>query len=251
MKNLKILFLLLFSVLFQIGCSTNEETENFHTNKARGKVVRELTNENLAGKTIFLKSVKVYGTGHSSYSKIIDSKEVTTNAEGTFELDMKNSDNTYLTVYKYSDDNYSGFGASEAFPGNEFSPNDEVLIKIQKFIKFRINLKNTTPVNDDDYVNVNFIYSTGQTIRTQILNFGIPNIIYPAENLAGGGQIGPRVESAWQGMNVNSAIFYSVSEDSQIFKLYWEKKKNGIVEKGVTNEIQNNINIVNEYDFNY
>ena len=52
-------------------------------------------------------------------------------------------------------------------------------------------------------------------------------------------------------MNVNSVIFYSVSEDSQIFKLYWEKKKNGIVEKGVTNEIQNNINIVNEYDFNY
>lgn len=238
--------LFLFSILFFFSCSTNEEIESFYTTSVSGKVVRELTNEGIAGSKIYLKIVKTYGTGYFSYKKIIDSKEVFTNSEGFFEIKMKNSDNTHLTVFKYIDDNYSQFGLSEDFPSNQFNPSEEITIKLYKLIKFRINVKNITPLNSEDYIYVSFAHHGGQAIRTEILNFGIPNTVYPAE-----GGFGPRIESAWQGMNVNSSIFYSVSENSQYYKLYWEKRKNGIFEKEVTDGIPHNINILNEYDFNY
>ena len=67
--------LFLFSILFFFSCSTNEEIESFHTTSVSRKVVRELTNEGIAGSKIYLKIVKTYGTGYFSYKKIIDSKE--------------------------------------------------------------------------------------------------------------------------------------------------------------------------------
>lgn len=244
-QSLKLLILLTFIILFFFSCSTNEEKENFYNTTISGKVIRELTNEGIGGSKVYLKIVKTYDSGYR-YTKVIDSKIVNTNPDGSFSVNMVNSENTHVTVFKYHDDTYSQYGLSEEFPTNQFNPAVEIVIKIQKLIKFRINIKNNNPFDSSDYIYFSFLYHRGSAIRTEILNFGNPNIIYPAEV-----GFGPRIETAWNGMTVNSAVFFSVSEDSEYYKLYWEKRKNGIFEKGVTNDIPHDITVLNEYNFNY
>jgi hypothetical protein len=244
-KNLKYIFVL-FSFIFLISCTKNEVEENFYTTKINGKVIRELTNERISGCKIYLEIVKTYGTGYGSYKKRVDVQNVLTDQNGNFTVNMKNSNNTYLIIRKEIDNIYGAYDGGENFVTEQNNLSIDLTVKIQKFINFRINVKNVTPVNDDDYIDVSFAYHRGQAIRKEILNFGIPNIIYPAE-----GGFGPRVETAWKGINVNSAILYSVTEDSQYYKLYWQKRKNGISTTGVTNDIPYDINTLNEYNYNY
>ena len=245
-KNLKCIVILIFVMLFSNSCTKSEVSESFYKTKINGKVIREVTNQPVSGITLYLEIVKIYGSGYGSYKETIDVRNVTTDQNGNFEVSLRNSTNTYLVIRKEFDNIYGAYSGGQNFAADQNYSNIDLTIKLQKFINFKINVKNTAPSNNEDYIDVSFAYHRGQAIRKEILNFGIPNIVYPAQ-----GGFGPRIETAWQGINVNSTIFYSVTEDSQYYKIYWQKRKNGISTQGVTNDIPYDINILNEYSFNY
>ena len=245
-KNIQYIIIVIFSLAFLNSCTKNEESVYFYTTKISGKVIREVTNQPISGITLYLEIVKIHGSGYASYKETIDVRNVITDQSGKFEVSLRNSTNTYLIIRKELDDIYGAYGGGQNFASDQNYTSIDLTVKLQKFINFKINVKNTAPVNNEDYIDVSFAYDGGQALRKEILNYGIPNIVYPAQ-----GGFGERIETAWLGMNVNSTIFYSVTEDSNYYKIYWQKRKNGISTQGVTTDIPYDINILNEYNYNY
>lgn len=235
--------IILFSVVFLslIGCTTEES--NYIT--VNGRVEREISGEGVSNQIVHLTMDQYHGTGYWSYKTEIDSKQVTTDANGNFSVSMKNGDNTLVTAYKPQDDNYTAF---QLF---SFEPNKKVVLKINKFIKFKIYVNNTNPFDVNDFVSISFASGLPQNFRTKIENFGNTNTIHPAENFPGGGGVGAYEDASWKGTNVNSIVYYNVPENADNHKIVWYKRKNGIETSGVSPEIPFQPNQINEYHFDY
>ena len=221
MKTQILLLTLIFTL---VGCSTNDD--NYITLK--GRVEREINGEGISNQKVNLKMNKVYGTGKWSYDREIDSKEVITDSNGNFSVSMKNDSNTYVSAYKSQDDNYSAFDSS-------FFINKEIILKVNKFIKFKIYVNNTNPFDSNDYIYIDFVSGSYQSFRTNIENFGIQHTHY----------------TSWKGTNVNSIVYYNVPENAESHKIFWRKIKNSIETNGVTLEIPFQENQVNEFHFDY
>ncbi|UQD56200.1 hypothetical protein [Flavobacterium sp. K5-23] len=204
-----------------------------------------MNGEGISNQQVLLQINQVHGTGYWSYTTRIDSKEVTTDSNGNFSTSMKNESNTFVSVFKSQDDNYTAFELSN------FNTNKDIVLKVNKFLKFKIYVNNTNPFDANDYIYIDFFSGNKQSFRTKIENFGIQNKHYPAENLPGGGTTGAFEESSWRGINVNSIVYYNVPENADNYKIYWLKLKNTIESSGVTPEIQFQEDQVNEYNFNY
>lgn len=238
MKKLILLFALIF-----ILCSCSNDEDNYVTIK--GRVERELNGEGIPNQKVSLEIMQIHGTGNWAYTTKVDSKEVTTDSNGNFSTSMKNGSNTFVSVYKAQDDNYT------AFELTNFDLNKDLLLKVNKFLKFKIFVNNTNPFNSSDYIYIDFASGFYQSFRTKIENFGIENTNYPAENLPGGGQIGAYEEASWKGMNVNSIVYYNVPENTESHQVYWRKEKNSVETTGVTSEIPFQENQINEFHFDY
>lgn len=227
--------------LILVGCSTDETSHI----TVKGRVERELNGEGIANQPVSIKINQVHGTGYWSYTSEIDAKEVVTDANGNFSVSMKSAANTFISVYKPQDDLYS------AFELTNFFIDDPIILKVNKFLKFKIYVNNTNPFDNNDFVFINFLSGNQQSFRTNITNFGIPNTHYPEEQLPGGGSISAYDEASWVGTNVNSIVDFNVPENADQFKIYWSKRKNGIESTGVTADIPYQPNQVNEYHFEY
>jgi hypothetical protein len=239
--------IILISVLFLslMSCTSEESNEESKYITVNGRVEREISGEGVPNQLVILIMKQTHGTGYWSYKTEIDYKQVTTDSEGNFSVSMKNDSNTSLSGFKPQDDNYTQFQL------NAVDPNKNILIKINKFIKFKIYVKNTNPFDINDYIYIDFASGSPQSFRTKIENFGEPNKFYPAEVLAGGGIIGAHEDASWKGTNVNSIVYYNVPENADYYKIVWYKQKNGIETKGVSPEIPFQPNQINEYHFNY
>lgn len=234
-----ILIFAFFSML--LSCSKDETNYTI----VKGRVEREINGEGISNQKVLLKINKINGTGYWSYTTEIDSKEVITDSNGNFSVSMKNDSNTVVSVFKYQDDNYTSFELTN------FNLNSNILLKVNKFIKFKIYVNNTNPFDINDYIYASFFSGYVQSGITKIENFGAQNTHYPAENLPGGGVIGAHEDTSWRGTNVNSIIYYNVPENADQYKVYWIKKKNGIETTGVTADITFQTNQINEYHFDY
>lgn len=236
--------IILFSVFvfILVGCS-NDENNNYIT--VKGRVEREINGEGISNQKISLQINQVHSPGYWAYTTKVDSKEVTTDSNGNFSTSMKNDSNTYVSVFKSQDDNYT------AVEMTYFDTNEDLILKVNKFIKFKIYVNNTNPFDVNDYIHIDFVSGNPQSFRTNIENFGIQNIHYPAENLPGGGGAGAFEHASWRGINVNSIVYYNVPENADIHKVYWLKEKNAIKTSGVTSEIPFQVNQVNEFHFDY
>lgn len=237
----KLILLSVFAFIL-VSCSSEDET-NYVT--VQGRVERELNGDGISNQKVLLEINQIHGTGNWAYTTKIDSKEVTTDSNGNFSTSMKNDSNTFVSVYKAQDDNYTSFELTQ------FDINTNLILKVNKFIKFKIFVNNTTPFDGNDYVHINFFSGNYQNFRTNIENFGVQNMQFPAENLPGGGTIGPHEETTWNGTNVNSIVYYNVPENADNHKIIWLKVKNSIETSGVTSEIPFQENQVNEFHFDY
>jgi len=170
---------------------------------------------------------------------------VTTDANGNFSTSMKSDSNIFVSVYKPQDDSYT------AIELTNFDVNTDIILKVNKFLKFKIYVNNTNPFDANDYINIDFFSNNTQSFRTKIENFGIENIKHPAENLPGGGTIGAYEEATWKGLNVNSIVYYNVPENADSHKIYWRKVKNAIETNGFSLEIPFQENQINEFHFDY
>jgi hypothetical protein len=236
MKKMIVISTLIFTLY---SCSKDED--NYVT--IRGRVEREINGEGIATQKVLLQINQVHGTGYWSYTTKVDSKDVTTDSNGNFSTSMKNDSNTFVSVAKLRDDNYT------ANQLTSFDINKNLILKVNKFLKFKIFVNNTNPFNANDYIYVNFFSGDEQSFRTNIDNFGIINIHYPSTPGAGGSDVFE--EASWRGVNVNSIVYYNVPENADTHKVYWLKEKNGIETSGVTLEIPFQENQINEFHFDY
>ena len=235
--------LLIISALIFIIYSCSNDENNYVT--VKGRVERELNGEGVSNQKVFLEINQIHGTGYWSYTTKVDSKEVITDSNGNFSASMKNDSNTFVSVIKFQDDNFTSFELTN------FEINKDLILKVNKFLKFKIFVNNTNPFNSNDYIYIDFASGFNQSFRTKIENFGIENIKYPAETLSGGATIGAFEVASWRGENVNSIVYYNVPENADYHKIYWIKVKNATETTGVTLEIPFQENQLNEFHFDY
>lgn len=238
---MKKIILILGFALFLISCTKDD---NYIT--VNGRVEREINGEGIANQTVYLTFGQAHGSGqYGTYTTTIESKLVTTDSNGNFSVSVKSADRMFVKVYKEMDDNYSTFELKS------FNPSDNIILKVNKFLKFKINVNNANPFDANDGIYIDFVSGNEQSFRTKIENFGVINTHYPSDITPGAGGTGAYEDTSWTGINVNSFVYYNVPENAEFHRVYWNKIKNSISTTGVTPEIPFIENQVNEYQFNY
>lgn len=236
---MKTLYLLLTIILILTSCSFDDT--NYVT--INGKVERAINGEGIADQSVIVMTRKAHGSGLFAYTEVLDSIEVITDANGNFSTVLINDVDAFITIVYQGDEDYSGSVVFENYPINE-----PVIIKVDKFIKFKIFVKNTDPLDENDFIKIDLFTGITQARRTNIENFGIENTHHPANPIY---NTGAWEETSWTGINVNSIVYYSVPESADQIKIYWEKRKQGVETKGFTNNIPYDIEKVNSYSFEY
>ena len=239
---MKIAYLILPIFLIIASCSTDDV--NYAT--IDGRVQRTLNGNGIADQSVIVMTRKSTGSGLFSTIRELDRKEIVTDVNGNFSTALINEVDAYVTIVYEGDDDYFGSGIFRDYPIDK-----PVIIEVDKFIKFKIFVNNTNPIDENDFINIDFFAGQSNVKRTKIENFGIENTYYPEETPPGGGSIGPWEEASWTGIDVNSIVYYSVPETAEHFKIRWYMKKNGIETDGFTNDIPYNINQVNTFSFEY
>lgn len=239
---MRISHLLLPIFLILISCSSDDV--DYAT--INGRVERALNGDGIPDQTVTVMTREFIGSGLFSTIKELDRTEVVTDINGNFSVALINDVDAFVTIVHQGDEGYSGSGVFIDYPIDE-----PVIIKVDKFIKFKIFVNNTNPFDENDFINIDFFAGLSNVKRTNIENFGIENAYHPEEPLSGGGSIGPWEEASWTGIDVNSIVYYSVHESAEHFKIRWYKKKNGIETDGFTNDIPYDIEEVNSYSFEY
>lgn len=239
---MKITYLILPFLLIMFGCSSDDV--DYVT--INGKVERAINGEGIANQMVTVMTRKSNGSGILATFEELDKKEVITDANGNFSVALVNDMDAFVTIVHQGDENYSGSGSY-----TDYSMDEPIIIKSDKYIKFKILLHNTNPFDGNDFIKIDFFAGLSHVKRTEIVNFGIENTHHSEEQLPGGGSVGAWEDPSWTGIDVNSVVYYSVPETAENFKIQWSKTKNGIETNGFTNEIPYNIEEVNSYSFDY
>ncbi|WP_432670915.1 hypothetical protein [Flavobacterium sp. SM2513] len=233
--------LLFLLFIFTFGaCSVDDE--NFVT--INGRVERDLTGEGIANQRVSIYIYEFHGYGIYTYRVELGSTEVITDDNGNFSFQAKDGERVLFSTSKEQDENY---GTSEL---RSFRLTDSVILKVDKLLKYKIYVNNTTPVDENDFVKVDLNCFFCNTLVTKIENYGVDNVYYPAENPGGSGTSAYE-ETAWYGTNVNSIIYFSVEEGEDQYTLFWHMTKNGISTSGFTENLPVDADQVNEYHFDY
>lgn len=211
-----------------------------------GKVQRAINGDGIANQSVIVMTRKHTGSGMFSTIRELDRKEVLTDENGDFSTALVEDVDAFVTVVYQGDDDYFGTGIYRDYPIGE-----PVIIAVDKFIKFKIHVKNANPFDENDFIKIDFYAGLSNVVRTGIENFGIENTHYPEEQLPGGGAIGAYEEASWSGMDVNSIVYYSVRETAEHFKIRWYLKRNSVETDGFTGEIPHNMNEINTFSFEY
>lgn len=231
-------------LLLSIFSSCSKDEPEYVT--LHGRVVRDLTGEGIPNQRVNLTTNQPIEAGNRYYSKELDKKEVITDANGDFRITMKSCPDYFVTVFTYPDENYQDFFLQNSRQTALFDANHNLILRVDKFLKYKIHVQNTAPVDTNDVVNID-MYSQPQATRTKIENFGSRNILRPAD----GTGVPEQEETSWKGPNVNSIIYYNVPESSGQVKLKWSKQKNGILSSDFSEELARDPEQVNEFPFNY
>ncbi|MDO1500504.1 hypothetical protein Q2T40_10225 [Winogradskyella maritima] len=238
---MKRIYLILSIILITVSCSSDDVDYKI----VNGKVERTINGDGIADQLVTVMTRKSSGSGLFSTTKVLDSAKVITDANGYFSVTLANEVDAFVTIVHQGDENYSGSGIWRDYPIDE-----PVIIKIDKFIKFKILVNNTNPIDENDFIHIDFFAGLSNVIRTRIENFGVDNTYHPEEPLPGGA-IGAYEETSWTGADVNSIVYYSVPETAEDFKVRWFMKKNGVETDGFTEDIPYNLNQINPYSFEY
>jgi hypothetical protein len=233
--------LLFLLFLFILGsCSVDDE--NFVT--INGRVERNLTGEGIANQRVSIDIFEFRSEGSYTYRVELGATAVITDDHGNFSFQAKDGERVLFSTSKEQDENY---GTSAV---RSFRLTDSVILKVDKLLKYKVYINNTTPVDENDSVKVDLDCFFCNTLVTKIENYGVDNVYHPAENPDGSGT-GAYEETAWYGTDVNAIIYFSVEEGEDQYQLLWYMSKNGIATSGFTENLPVDADQVNEYHFDY
>lgn len=220
------------------SCSIDDDTYS----TIEGKLERTINGEGIPNQTITVMTRRLRGTGLLSSNIELDSRDVVTDQNGNFSLSLLSESDAFVTIVYQGDDDYYGGGSFRDYPMNE-----PVIVKTDKLVKFKIYVNNTNPVDENDFVKVEFFAGIPSVRRTGIENFGNDNTSYPLDTSSSG----VYEETSWTGTDVNSIIYYSVKETAEDFKIQWNIIKDGVETNGFTDNIPYEINQINPFSFDY
>lgn len=200
-----------------------------------GRVERAINGNGIANQSVILITRDRNGSGLFAVTKDLDQTSVVTDENGNFSVNLVDGD--FVSIIHQGDENYSGSGILR-----DYQINEKIIIESNKFVKFKVIVKNTNPIDENDFIEISFFggINVSSPRRTNIENFGIvtPELLNWKD-------------TAWTGTDVNTAVYYSVEETADDFKIFWKKKKNGLETSGFTNDIPHNIDQINTYTFEY
>ena len=240
---MKITYLLLPIFLILLSCSSDDV--DYAT--IDGKVERTLNGDGIPNQKVLVMTSKRVRSGMLGSVKELDRAEVITDADGNFSTSLVVDSDAFISIVHEGDDEYSGSGIVTDYPMGQ-----KVVIKTDKYIKFKIAVKNTDPIDENDFIHIELFGGLlSNVVRTGIENFGVENTQHPKQQLPGGGAIGAWEETSWTGTNVSSNVYYSVGESAEWIKIRWFMKKGGIETDGYSDDIPYDINQVNPFSFDY
>lgn len=218
-KTMKPIYLLFIALIILTSCSTDDD----HYATVTGRVERKLNQQIVAGHEVTVRTAKMEGSGLFSRQIILDEETVITDTNGDFAVDLKTATNAYVIITHNGGEDFSGSGIF-----TNYSIDAPVIIKVEKYYKVHVRVRNDSPYDAVDYLSIRTTASslpvaTGVRVN-KITNLGIANQDY-VETYAQNGYYGSTV---WEGENVNSIIEYNVPETAEWFKILWFKRKNGI-----------------------
>lgn len=229
MKLLKLLLLTLTLTLTSCFLDDND------TVIINGRVERTVNREGIANQSVTVIIREKDGSGILGVTKDIDQTTVLTDEKGNFSVNLINGD--FVSIIHQGDENYSGSDILK-----DYSINENIIIKSNKFVKFEITVKNSNPIDENDFIEISFFggINVSDPKRTNIENFGKVSA-----------ELVNWKDTSWTGTDVNSTVYYNIEETAEHFKIYWKKKKNGLETSGFTNNIPYNVNKINTYTFDY
>ena len=223
--------------------STSCEKEELDYAIINGKVQRYVNGNGIANQSVIVMTKKVNGSSIFSSITDLDRKEVVTDINGNFSISLLSDVDAFISVLYRGNEDYFGSGIARTY-----SIDEPLIIEVDKFIKFKIFVKNNNPFDENDFIKIDFFAGLSNEVRTGIENFGIENTYqpFPSDGLNSAWD-----EALWTGIDVNSIVYYSVRETATCFKVRWLMKKNNIETNGLTVDIPFDINQVSPFTFNY
>ena len=155
--------LLFLLFIFTFGaCSVDDE--NFVT--INGRVERDLTGEGISNQRVSIDIFEYRSEGNYNYRVELGATEVITDDNGNFSFQAKDGERVLFSTSKEQDENY---GTSEL---RSFRLTDSVILKVDKLLKYKVYVNNTTPVDENDFVKVDLNCFFCNTLVTKIENYG-------------------------------------------------------------------------------
>lgn len=238
------IFLFTVSLLLIFSC---RKTDQYIIIK--GKVLDEITKENVPGAKIWVRIVSTHIEGFFSYETLIDSKTTSTDDAGNFSIAMQYNDaNNIVDLYKTNNEKYTellDFGKNHTV--SEFANNNAVVFYVRRWEKLKIKVKNLSPYDSNDNVRISILQqntSLDNSIIDSIQNFGKANQPIPPPAYDDGKY------PFWIGSNVNSIIYGKVQENTKL-TFFWSVRKNGISKDYQSAPINTISNGITEFEINY
>ena len=175
---MRISYVLWISLLMLMSCSSDDISQT----TINGRVQRTLNGVGIADQSVTVMTRKATGSGLFSTIKELDRKEIVTDINGDFSVDLESDQDAFVTIVHQGDDDYSGTGIY-----TDYSLDELVIIEVDKYIKFKISVTHTNPFDENDFIKVEFFAGLSNVVTTAIENFGVDNTYIPVEQLPGGG----------------------------------------------------------------
>ncbi len=228
-------FVLVLSV-FLVNCSSDD----VEYSQINGQVVRLADGSGVANQRLHIMTQKKEGSGVFSYNVLLDEVEdVYTDLEGKFSVNLITEPNAFVTITHWGDKEYFSLINHQSYWLDE-----EIIIPTLKAVKFNIQVINSNPFDENDYIYIS-LYTDTTDSQTGIENFGVENYSYINE-------WGREFQTAsWTGINVNSIIYFSVAETPEIVKVQWKMRKNGKETNGFSENIPFDMDQTNTFVFEY
>ena len=234
---MKIKNLLIVIITCLLSC-TNDNNDDYII--VKGRVERSINGVGIPYQNVYLSILKLNESEVVSASSLINSYIAKTDANGNFSISIKNVKNVYCVVEKPRDEYYNSYELTT------LNLNNDIILKVNKFIKFKVTVKNINPINENDYVSINFNSGNQQNFIYKIENFGSENFVSPNEE-----ETEQNIPAIWNGINVNSIVYFNVDENAPNFKINSVVRKSGVETSNLTPNLEHFEDKFNEYTFEY
>ncbi|WP_435579304.1 hypothetical protein [Gilvibacter sp.] len=229
---MRYLKLVLVTALF-FGVFSNCALEEENSQRVRGKLVSEVSGEGIPNTRVDGMVQKSSGSGFFSNTVDLGRAEIVTDANGEFEFNVGyESRKDWVWFVKPDEDQSTAI--LNLIPRFDMDDLEEgpVLLYVREFHPLEIEIKNTTPFDENDFIGVS-VFFTVQQNNNEVNARYFHNVFYAFENRSGvnlpwdppADDDGLRPE--WLGDSIDTTLFGRLQEATE-YKVIWNVRKNGV-----------------------